>query len=106
MMFECDGPEKGTQQNMRWFGKIAQKSVDYVICKKDMTVTLAIELDDGSHKGREQADADKSKALEDAGVTLIRWHVKGMPDVEQIKRQVAEVLMAQRQQQAQHETLA
>jgi very-short-patch-repair endonuclease len=69
---------------------------------------VAIELDDGSHRDaqRQKSDADKSKALEDAGVTLIRWNVKALPSVEEIKRQVAPILMAGQNGQERHQRAA
>jgi very-short-patch-repair endonuclease len=84
-----------------WFYKIAQKSVDFVICRKDTSVVVAIELDDASHDSdeRRKADADKTKALETAGIKLIRWHVKEMPDVLTIRRQLAEIMVEQRKAQ-------
>lgn len=89
--------ESTKRQEMKWFGKIAQKSVDFVICKKDASVVVAIELDDASHKRnrRQQADADKEKALNDAGVTLVRWEVSALPTAEQIRATVAKMMIKQ-----------
>jgi len=69
-----------------WFNKINKMSLDYVVCTRDMNVLCAVELDDSSHDDvkRRSADAVKNKALESAGVRLIRWHVKSMPDSQQI----------------------
>ena len=48
----------------------------------------AIELDDKSHEHakRIEADARKGKALEAAGVTLIRWQVNALPDEAAIRQ--------------------
>lgn len=64
-----------------WLNKISQKSVDFVVCQPDSSVLAVIELDDKSHNNAKQAtrDADKSKALKDAGVKLIR--VREVPSV-------------------------
>lgn len=64
-----------------WLNKIIQKSADFVVCQADTSVLAVIELDDRSHNNPKQAarDADKSRALKDAGVRLIR--VKEIPSV-------------------------
>jgi hypothetical protein len=65
-----------------WNNRINRMSLDFVVCSKDATVLAAIELDERSHEktARMTADAKKDKALLDAGVKLIRWHVGAMPD--------------------------
>lgn len=72
----------------KWFNRIKSKSFDFVICNKDSSILFVAELDDSSHKGREKADATKEKALKDAGIPLIRWNVKNMPDVALIRETV------------------
>lgn len=73
-----------------WFNKISRKSVDYAICRKDFSVIAAVELDDKSHDAerRQAADADKDTALEAAGIRIIRWNVKNIPDKDEIRRQL------------------
>lgn len=94
--------KRGTPQFMRWFGLISAKSLDFVVCRKDGSTLLAIELDDESHRDpkRQKGDEDKGRALAAAGVPLIRWHVKAIPDVEQIRREVAGYLVQQSGKQA------
>lgn len=87
---------KNTPKRMSWFGKISQKSLDFVICRKDGSIVVAVELDDRSHEGRERKDSDKEKALRAAGVSLIRWNVKNLPTTEEIKQQVAKELVVVR----------
>jgi Protein of unknown function (DUF2726) len=57
-------------------------SYDFVVCSKDSTVLAAVELDDKSHDSNNRAATDqkKNKASADAGLRLIRWHVKALPD--------------------------
>ena len=65
-----------------WFNRISQLSADFLILNPDTSVVAAIELDDASHdrpRGRD-ADARKTHALQSAGVRLIRWHVRHLPD--------------------------
>lgn len=65
-----------------WNNRINRMSYDFVVCTKDSTVVAAIELDDKSHDSMSRAETDKKKdrASASAGVRLIRWHVKALPD--------------------------
>jgi hypothetical protein len=73
-----------------WNNRINRLSYDFVICGKDSTAIVAIELDDKSHESsaRLATDAKKAKASQDAGLRLIRWHVKALPDEAAIQRQI------------------
>lgn len=53
---------------------------------------LLTELDDQSHQKaeRQAADAKKDRALSSAGIRLIRWQVRAMPDLEAIKAAFAD----------------
>lgn len=70
-----------------WFNKISRKSVDFLVCLKDFTIVAAIELDDSTHnrEDRKTKDADKDTALTGAGINVIRWKVKDMPSVKEIR---------------------
>jgi very-short-patch-repair endonuclease len=87
---------QGPKNDWKWHGKIGQKSLDFVFCNNDGSVLLAIELDDRSHVGRNKEDATKEKALRDAGIPFIRWHVENMPEVPEIRETVAKVLTRHR----------
>ena len=65
-----------------WNNRINRLSYDFVVCTKDSSVLAAIELDDNSHETTTRAETDKKKerATSAAGVWLIRWHVKSLPD--------------------------
>lgn len=58
-----------------WLNRISRMSVDFIVCLPDGTIVAAIELDDASHDIDERllADAKKSKALESAGIKLLRF---------------------------------
>lgn len=73
-----------------WNNRINRMSYDFVICDKSATVIAAIELDDKSHESesRRDTDAKKSKATTDAGLRLVRWHVKSLPDELTIQREL------------------
>ncbi len=70
-----------------WQNRIDRKSADFVVCSKDSTILAVIELDDSTHErpDRKHADATKQKALSSAGLRLIRWNVKSLPDEASIK---------------------
>jgi very-short-patch-repair endonuclease len=74
-----------------WNNRINRLSADFVICTKDASVAAVIELDDASHHryDRRIADAKKEKALRSAGVRLLRWQARELPDEAAI---LAEVL--------------
>jgi very-short-patch-repair endonuclease len=83
------GVKKGFRFH-EWNNRINRMSYDFVICDKSATVIAAIELDDKSHEGERRIDSDakKSKATTDAGLQLIRWHVKSLPDELTIQREL------------------
>lgn len=82
-------------EELSWFNRINGKSLDFVICKPDLSVIAAIELDDSSHNRphRKKADTTKNKALADAGVPLVRFNVKTIPDTESIKKAIAHAMI-------------
>lgn len=80
------GVKKGNNYQS-WINRINRMSADYVICEKDSKVLAVIELDDATHQTdkRKEADEKKDKALASAGIKLLRWNVKSMPDEQAIK---------------------
>jgi Protein of unknown function (DUF2726) len=84
------GVKKGFRFH-EWNNRINRMSYDFVICDKAATVIAAIELDDKSHESerRIESDAKKGKATTDAGLRLIRWHVKSLPDELTIQRELS-----------------
>jgi Protein of unknown function (DUF2726) len=75
-----------------WFNRISRLSADFLILRPDTSVVAAVELDDASHNSVscQDADARKSHALGSAGVKLIRWHVKSLPDEVAIRTALTE----------------
>ena len=75
------GVKKG-KNFVAWNNRINQKSVDFVVCRRDSSVVAVVELDDSTHDraSRRTADAQKDKALASAGVKVIRWFVGSLPD--------------------------
>ncbi len=80
------GVKKGSNFH-EWNNRISRLSYDFVVCSKDSTVIAAIELDDKSHDSASHMRTDdrKNKASADAGLRLIRWHVRSLPSEEAIK---------------------
>lgn len=68
------------------FNRISQLSLDFLILNPDTSIVAAVELDDATHtrEDRRRADARKSHALQSAGVPLIRWNAKSLPDASAI----------------------
>jgi len=83
------GVKKGSNFN-EWNNRINRLSYDFVVCGKDSTVLVAIELDDKTHESsrRSATDEKKNKATADAGLRLIRWNVKALPDEAAIQAQL------------------
>src|ERR1700728_1425059 len=75
------GVKKGSRFH-EWNNRINRMSYDFLICDKSAAVVAAIELDDKSHESdrRRDTDARKTRATTDAGLKLVRWHVKSLPD--------------------------
>jgi hypothetical protein len=82
-----------TSYEYTWRNIIDKKSIDFVICKIDFSVVVAIELDDKTHEraDRKYADTRKNKALETAGVPLVRW--AAMPGVQQMDQELADAVL-------------
>jgi very-short-patch-repair endonuclease len=80
------------KDKQRWFARISQMSVDYLLCDDDFAVLCGIELDDKTHQQphRIQADAKKDKVFATAGIPLIRWQT--IPKVASIKAQLQPLL--------------
>ncbi|MEM9801520.1 MAG: DUF2726 domain-containing protein [Planctomycetota bacterium] len=70
--------------------RINRKSLDFLVLDRATQPIVAIELDDASHsrKDRKKADEVKSRALESAGVRLIRYQVESLPGESAIARDV------------------
>ncbi len=80
------GVKKGNNY-LAWFNRINRMSADFVVCNKDTSIVAVIELDDATHQkeDRQAADAKKDKALASAGIRIVRWQVKLIPDIAAIQ---------------------
>lgn len=79
-----------TADRLQWLNKIRQLSADFVVCDHNCNVIVVIELDDKTHEVPRQQyrDCKKNAALEEANIRLIRWHVRHLPTVEQIRQAI------------------
>jgi very-short-patch-repair endonuclease len=83
------GVKKGHKFHV-WHNRINQLTADFVVCGKDSSVVAVIELDDSTHDSqrRKDTDAKKDKALNAAGIKVVRWTTKELPNGEQIRAQL------------------
>jgi very-short-patch-repair endonuclease len=80
------GVKKGNNYQA-WLNRINRMSADFVVCNKDSSIVAVIELDDATHQkeDRQAADAKKDKALASAGIRVVRWQAKLIPDIAAIQ---------------------
>ncbi|QJD30828.1 DUF2726 domain-containing protein [Methylococcus geothermalis] len=80
------GVKKGNNYQA-WLNRINRMSADFVVCNKDSSIVAVIELDDATHQkeDRQAADAKKDKALSSAGIRIVRWQAKAIPDIAAIR---------------------
>jgi len=73
--------------------RMSRLSLDFVVLTPDTGIVAAIELDDARHRhpDRQSADARKTHALKSAGIPLIRWSVRTMPDAMAINTAIGSV---------------
>ena len=50
-----------------------RKIADFVLCDQNLKIVAIIELDDSSHKGREQQDTARDAMLNEAGYPVVRY---------------------------------
>jgi hypothetical protein len=69
-----------------------QLVADFVLCRPDFTVVAIIELDDSSHAApdRQEADQRKTKAVESAGLRLIRIPAGPVPSEDMLRQLLQE----------------
>ena len=67
-----------------------RKIADFVVCDERMNIVAIIELDDSSHKGREQQDAVRDAMLNEAGYPVLRY--AQIPQASQISKDMRQWL--------------
>lgn len=63
-----------------------QKRADFVLCDTEFNIKAIIELDDSSHDGREEKDAQRDAMLKEAGYTVLRY--RGVPDRKKLRADI------------------
>jgi very-short-patch-repair endonuclease len=63
--------------------RYSQKVADFVLLDRSMQVIAVIELDDSSHRGREENDAKRDEYLKSAGYRVLRF--PRIPDVDALR---------------------
>lgn len=83
-------------------GEIGRKSVDFLICREDTSIMLAIELNGPMHDKPSQKLGDEKKriALEEAGIPLIVIKPDGIPVVSDLRKMLAEHIVARTKHEA------
>lgn len=69
------------------YQRFNQKRADFVVLDKSFTVLAVVELDDSSHSGNEQRDADRDGMLQSAGLRVLRY--AQVPEVQQLVADMA-----------------
>ena len=75
-----------TNQNYKIRNRFNRKVTDFVILDQTYNVLVIIELDDPSHIGKEQEDAERDAMLEEAGYRVIRY--TSIPTVHTLRHDV------------------
>lgn len=65
----------------------SQKIADFVVTDKSFTVLAVVELDDSSHRGKEERDAQRDAMLIEAGYQVLRY--PRVPDVAKLRNDLA-----------------
>lgn len=87
-----DGPAR-----QRAFNRIQSKHLDFVACDpNDLSIEFAVELDDKSHNQQDRQDRDTflDKAMEAAGLPIIRFAAKKTYSVQEVGDAIANRLNA------------
>jgi Protein of unknown function (DUF2726) len=82
---------KRGSRDARILNRISQLSIDFLVVSPETAIVAAIELNDGTHDDAQRGAADERKAhaLKSAGIPLLIWLVRDMPDVPTIRAAIA-----------------
>nr|WP_228273470.1 DUF2726 domain-containing protein [Acinetobacter portensis] len=75
-----------THHNMKVRAKFNRKVTDFVILDKKLQVIAIIELDDPTHIGKEQEDAERDAMLLQAGYQVYRY--TNIPSPQSLRRDI------------------
>lgn len=79
-------------------GEIGRKSVDFLLCREDTSIVLAIELNGPTHEREDQRARDEKKqtALEEAGIPLAIFTPDNIPDIAALRKILAPHIVERR----------
>jgi very-short-patch-repair endonuclease len=100
--------KRGTHNRQAHWNKISQKSVDFVLCRKDGSVLVVIEIDDQSHLSAKRSETDriKNKILEAAGIPILRWKATPLPSEDVMRSDIAALAASESLRVTPHEKLS
>ena len=75
-----------THDQIKMRNQFNRKVTDFVVLDREYNVVAIIELDDPSHIGKEQEDAERDAMLIAAGYTVIRY--TQIPSIRQLQRDI------------------
>lgn len=83
-------------------GEIGRKSVDFLLCREDTSILLAIELNGPTHEREDQRNRDEKKriALEEAGIPLAIFTPNEIPNVAELRKILAPHIVERRANEA------
>lgn len=83
-----------TTKNYRYFNKIANKCIDFVITEQNLKIKLCIELDDYTHNQpkRKKRDEFINKLFNDLNIKLIRIPVQSYYNLDELRLKIQESL--------------
>lgn len=75
--------------------EIGRKSIDFLLCREDMSIVVAIELNGPKHETEKQKISDEKKraTLEEAGIPLLILKPDAMPDVKTLGAMIAPLVV-------------
>jgi hypothetical protein len=69
-----------------WTRRVRHLQYDFVVCSPDTTTLVAIQLEDSVRSEKDLTNADRIKrASNAAGVRLLRWHARALPQHTEIQ---------------------
>jgi very-short-patch-repair endonuclease len=80
----------GTANRLSIRNQFSQLVADFVLCGRDFSIALVIELDDPTHAAPDRQDADrrKTRAIEAAGMRLVRIPAGPLPQIAELRRMI------------------
>lgn len=73
-------------KDMATRNKFNRKIIDYVVTNKEFEILAVVELDDKSHVGKEDKDAERDAMIKEAGYKAIRY--QKIPNAETLRKDI------------------